>query len=314
MAGCLSRMAPAQPLATHASATWTTRRGSQWSLQGLAACGVASVLMEHGGRRHRPNRRLLILRRLPARRSAALSPPSPTRTRVPPPRAYSASINWGDGSSSAGTITGGNGSFSVTDTHAYNAGGARIRSRSRSRSVGTNQGSSTVNDSADDHLRRRSRRDRTRRPRSAAPAPASPGPSNPNGLTTTAFFQYGLDPKYIGRRTRSSTRSRRRRSRSVRTSRATPSPRPSPASSPTRCTTSGWWPPTAPARRSGPMSHSRRSWRRAQAPRRSGKTFNIAPVSGVVLVKLHGVARAAHRAPADPQEHRSSTRSTERSS
>ena len=61
--------------------------------------------------------------------------------------AYSATINWGDGSSSAGTITGGNGSFKVTDTHAYSAGGSYPIAVTIT-SVGTNQGSSTVNDSA----------------------------------------------------------------------------------------------------------------------------------------------------------------------
>ncbi len=40
------------------------------------------------------------------------------------PSAYSATINWGDGSTSPGTITGGNGSFNVAGTHAYSAGGS----------------------------------------------------------------------------------------------------------------------------------------------------------------------------------------------
>src|SRR5262249_44159561 len=37
--------------------------------------------------------------------------------------AYSATINWGDGSSSQGTITGSNGSFNVTGSHPYAAAG-----------------------------------------------------------------------------------------------------------------------------------------------------------------------------------------------
>ena len=37
--------------------------------------------------------------------------------------AYSATINWGDGTTSPGTISGSNGSFSVTGNHAYTAGG-----------------------------------------------------------------------------------------------------------------------------------------------------------------------------------------------
>ncbi len=38
------------------------------------------------------------------------------------PSAYTATINWGDGTTSPGTITGGNGSFNVAGTHAYGAG------------------------------------------------------------------------------------------------------------------------------------------------------------------------------------------------
>ena len=37
--------------------------------------------------------------------------------------AYSATINWGDGTTSPGTISGSNGSFSATGNHAYTAGG-----------------------------------------------------------------------------------------------------------------------------------------------------------------------------------------------
>jgi VCBS repeat-containing protein len=36
---------------------------------------------------------------------------------------FTATINWGDGTSSAGTVTGGNGTFTVSGTHNYSAGG-----------------------------------------------------------------------------------------------------------------------------------------------------------------------------------------------
>jgi hypothetical protein len=63
------------------------------------------------------------------------------------PSAYSATIDWGDGNSTAGTITGGNGSFNVAGTHAYSAGGSFPVAVTIT-SVGTDQGSSTVTDSA----------------------------------------------------------------------------------------------------------------------------------------------------------------------
>jgi hypothetical protein len=108
---------------------------------------------------------------------------------------YSATINWGDGSSSAGTITGGNGTFNVAGSHSYAAAGTYPLAVTIT-SVGTSQGSSTVSDTATI---------------TAAPSPVvtgtptvSPtgagftGSVNPDGLATTASFQYGLDPKYSG--------------------------------------------------------------------------------------------------------------------
>ena len=79
--------------------------------------------------------------------SAGPSPPSPTRTRTPPRARIRPTINWGDGSSSAGTVGGGNGSFSVTGNHSYVAGGTYPITVTIT-AVGTNQGSSTVVDSA----------------------------------------------------------------------------------------------------------------------------------------------------------------------
>jgi hypothetical protein len=104
--------------------------------------------------------------------------------------AYSASINWGDGTTSAGTITGGSGSFNVAGNHSYSTAGTYAVSVTIT-SVGTSQGSSTVTDAA------------------TITAPPSPvitgaptvtGPNgaafsgsvNPDGLATTAYFQYGI--------------------------------------------------------------------------------------------------------------------------
>jgi hypothetical protein len=104
--------------------------------------------------------------------------------------AYSASINWGDGTTSPGTITGGNGTFNVAGNHSYLTAGTDPVSVTIT-SVGTSQGSSTVADSA------------------TITAPPSPvitgaptvtGPNgaafsgsvNPDGLATTAYFQYGI--------------------------------------------------------------------------------------------------------------------------
>jgi hypothetical protein len=104
--------------------------------------------------------------------------------------AYSASINWGDGTMSTGTITGGGGSFNVSGNHSYSTAGTYPVSVTIT-SVGTSQGSSTVTDSATI---------------TAPPAPvitgaptvtgpngaAFSGSVNPDGLATTAYFQYGI--------------------------------------------------------------------------------------------------------------------------
>ena len=61
--------------------------------------------------------------------------------------AYSATINWGDGTSSAGTVAGGSGSFTVTGNHAYATAGSFPISVNIT-SSGTSQGTATVTDSA----------------------------------------------------------------------------------------------------------------------------------------------------------------------
>jgi len=112
------------------------------------------------------------------------------------PTAYSAAINWGDGTTSTGTITGGNGSFNVAGSHTYSTGGTYPVSVTIT-SVGTTQGSSTVADSATINS-----------PPSPVitGAPVVTGPNgaafsgtvNPGGLATTAYFQYGIPPNAQG--------------------------------------------------------------------------------------------------------------------
>ncbi len=110
--------------------------------------------------------------------------------------AYSATINWGDGTTSPGTITGGNGSFNVAGTHAYASSGRHPIAVTIT-AVGTSQGSSTVNDSAT--ITSAPGRVVTGKPPSVSGTTAAfSGSVDPNGLPTTAFFQYGLDAKYRG--------------------------------------------------------------------------------------------------------------------
>jgi len=109
--------------------------------------------------------------------------------------AYTATINWGDGTSSAGTVSGSNGNFSVTGNHAYAAGG-QFPVAVTITSVGTSQGSSTVNDSAT--ITAAPTPVITGAPAVTATGAGFSGSANPNGLPTTAVFQYGLDPKYSG--------------------------------------------------------------------------------------------------------------------
>jgi len=111
------------------------------------------------------------------------------------PSAYTATINWGDGSSSQGTINGSNGSFTVTGNHAYTTGG-QFPVAVTITSVGTSQGSSTVTDSAT--ITATPATVLTGAPTVSPTSAGFSGSANPNGLPTTALFQYGLDPKYSG--------------------------------------------------------------------------------------------------------------------
>jgi len=109
--------------------------------------------------------------------------------------AYSATINWGDGTITPGTVSGSNGSFAVTGNHAYTTGG-QFPVAVTITSVGTSQGSSTVTDTAT--ITATPATVLTGVPSVTATGAAFSGSANPNGLPTTASFQYGLDPKYSG--------------------------------------------------------------------------------------------------------------------
>ncbi len=103
---------------------------------------------------------------------------------------FSATVNWGDGTSTIGTITGGNGSFAVMGSHTYGTGGSFPVSIAIQQ-VGNSFNSAVANDTADMNA-----------PPSpvitGAPAVTSPngaafsGSVNPDGLATTAYFQYGI--------------------------------------------------------------------------------------------------------------------------
>jgi hypothetical protein len=201
------------------------------------------------------------------------------------PGAYSATINWGDGSSSAGTISAGNGTFNVTGSHAYAAGGTYPIGVTIT-SVGTSQGSSTVNDTAT--ITAPPASVVTGRPPSIGGTTAAfTGSVDPNGLPTTASFQYGLDPKYTGAGPLAFTRSTPAQAvgsdftshavsasvgglvpnalyhvRLVATNSAGTTIGPD-----VTFTTHKTAPPGAPT---------------------VGKTFNLSPVSGVVLILVHG--------------------------
>jgi hypothetical protein len=122
---------------------------------------------------------------------ATISDPNTSATAS----AYSATIDWGDGSSSAGTITGGNGAFNVTGSHAYAAAGTYPVAVTIT-SVGTSQGNSTVNDTAT--ITAPPATVVTGAPSIGINGAGFTGSVNPDGLPTTASFQYGLDPKYTG--------------------------------------------------------------------------------------------------------------------
>jgi hypothetical protein len=121
-----------------------------------------------------------------------------------PAGVFSATVDWGDGSTSAGTISGGQGSFAVTGSHTFTAPGTYQITVTISRNGGTE---ATVTDSATITPATAVSATSTSAPTpvvTGAPAVTSSsaagftGSVNPAGLPTTAVFQYGLDPKYSG--------------------------------------------------------------------------------------------------------------------
>jgi hypothetical protein len=109
---------------------------------------------------------------------------------------FSATVNWGDGTSTAGTITGGNGSFAVAGNHTYGIGGS-FPVNVTIQQVGDSFNSAIADDTATIN---------------AAPSPvttgvptvtgpngaAFSGSVSPDGLATTAYFQYGIPPNAQG--------------------------------------------------------------------------------------------------------------------
>jgi hypothetical protein len=104
---------------------------------------------------------------------------------------YSALINWGDGTNSAGTVAAGTGGFIVSGTHTYG-------------SVGSFATHITIADAGGATAAANGAATATTKPTAVTSAPLVLGSSaagfaglvNPEGLPTTAHFEYGLDAKY----------------------------------------------------------------------------------------------------------------------
>jgi hypothetical protein len=196
--------------------------------------------------------------------------------------AFSATINWGDGGASPGTITGGNGSFNVAGSHTYASGGSYTITVTISRN-GANSAVVTVSAVI-----------------TSAPTPGSTGLAVgitgagfsasvvPGGLPTTASFQYGLDPKYTGG------------GPLVYTNSTPPQPVGSDFSShPVSASVSGLVPNAvyhvrlvvvnSAGTTFGPDTTFTTNAAPAPSQPTLGQTFNISPVSGVILVEINGV-------------------------
>jgi hypothetical protein len=110
---------------------------------------------------------------------------------------YSATINWGDGTVGPGTVsTNPSGGFEILGTHTYTNGGSYPTTVSIVDAGGANavaSGTATVSApllTPPPVI--------TGAPTVGATTAGFSGSVNPGGLPTTAFFQYGLDPKYAG--------------------------------------------------------------------------------------------------------------------
>ena len=114
------------------------------------------------------------------------------------------------------------------------------------------------------------------------------GSATPNGLPTQADFEYGLDPKYTGGGPLVYGQSTPPQPVGSDFASHTIGRSPCPACSRTRSITCGLSPPTATAPPSGLTRRSRPEAAPAPGPPTVGKTFNIAPVSGFVLIKVNG--------------------------
>jgi hypothetical protein len=196
---------------------------------------------------------------------------------------HSATIDWGDGSTTPGSVTAAAGRFQVSGTHIYTALGAFSTTVSIADAGGATtvvHGSIMVG---------------------AAPSPVATGTPptigattatftgsvNPGGLPTTTFFQYGLDARYTGAGALAFTQS-------------TPvQPVGSDFTSHTVSATVAGLVPNAvyhvrlvaansAGTTVGPVVTFRtRSTSLPGAPA-LGKTFNLSPVNGVVLILVHG--------------------------
>jgi hypothetical protein len=109
---------------------------------------------------------------------------------------FSATINWGDGTTSAGAITGTNPNFVVSGTHTYSTPGSyaitvTIIRISNTANSGTATDSAVIASGASKPSVPSSDGSS-----SSSSAAGFSGTVNPGGLQTTAHFEYGLDSRY----------------------------------------------------------------------------------------------------------------------
>jgi hypothetical protein len=108
---------------------------------------------------------------------------------------FSSTIAWGDGTSSTGAVSGGGGTFIVNGSHTYTAPGSYTITVTINR-LGSNPSTTTATDSA--AIAGAPTPVVTAAPTVGATGAGFSGSINPSGLLTTAVFQYDLDPKYAG--------------------------------------------------------------------------------------------------------------------